>query len=573
MAGSVTGLHVFAADVGPEPLSLLDGNFNPLATAINTLSTFSNYYVDSGAVNALAITVNAPQVVASYTDGLQVQVQCANTTTSATPTLAINGLGARTLVHGDASALAIGELVAGMRFTAIYDSTLAEFRIISATYTGLAFVNPTFNATVTINAVAAKESLIVSGAAGQIAVDVLSQGGAGGVAIRLQAPATNSSGTLLFFDSTNSVTRAFIGSGAVIAGMAVADFGIAPGTSGNVLIGTANGAGIGAKFGPGGGLTLNTPSSGSTLTLNTSSGGQIISGTDGTISATGTFAAGEFNWGTASAHPFALVTGGSSRLSINAQGAVQIASPAAVQVSLTVTQNNATQAVIINGSAAEGLRIAGTAANGSFLQVYNGSTFVGFFGAALQQLTGPGTINATDLAIACNNGVNLFLGVNSTAILKLLGTTAPTIQGYGPVAAALVDMTPDKGSWTTTLSGPYTANPTGTLNWERQGTQVTIWANAAITGTATGAAGITASALPAAITPSSNRIVACGALEDNSVLGGILGQVTITSGGTIAITLMKTQAGANPVEVVGGGTFTGAGTAGILAGWSITYSL
>src|SRR5271165_5128303 len=100
MAGNLSGLHVFNADVSPEALSLLDGNFTPVVTAINTLGNYSNYYADTGAVNALTITVPGTQTV-GYGAGLQVQVKVNNTNTSATPTLAINALGSVTIVNFD----------------------------------------------------------------------------------------------------------------------------------------------------------------------------------------------------------------------------------------------------------------------------------------------------------------------------------------------------------------------------------------------------------------------------------------------------------------------------------------
>lgn len=405
MAGAVTGLHVFAADAGPEALSLLDGNFSPLAAVINTLVTYSNYYVDSGAVNALAVTVSAPQVV-SYADGLILEVTVANTTTSATPTLAVNGLGTRTIVHNDNSSLVVGELIAGQRILVIYDATNNVWRLLSATYVA------TFNATVTINAVAGKQSLVVNGAANQFAEQILGSSTAG------QSWGLN-----------------------VAAGTNSADFAF---------------------------------------------------------------------------------------------------------------------------------QVVNQAQTGQFMRIYGDG-----HGNLGPSITNSLSWNANaDFTINAASGSPLTAQVAGTSIFVANGITTPTVQGYGPTAAALVDMTPDKGSWTTTLSGPYTSNPSGTLKWERQGTQVTIWCDANILGTATTSGQpITASGLPAAITPSSSRIVVCGgALEDNGT-AGILGEVSVNSGGSMTIQLMKTATGANPVNVVGTGTFTGSGTTGILANWSITYSL
>ena len=134
MAGNISGLHVFAADTGPEPLSLLDGVNSTFETALNTLSTFSNYYVDTGGVNALNVTVGVNQEV-SLTDGLMLQIQVANTTTSTTPTLDVGSLGAKTIVTANNGALPAGALVAGMYIIVLYDATNNVFRLVSQSST------------------------------------------------------------------------------------------------------------------------------------------------------------------------------------------------------------------------------------------------------------------------------------------------------------------------------------------------------------------------------------------------------------------------------------------------------
>jgi hypothetical protein len=131
MAGNIGALHLFANDVGPEPLSLLDGNFNPLLAALNTLAVFSNYYVDAGAVNAMAVTLGTQQILLAYVDGLVLQVQVANTTTTTTPSLNVNGLGAKTLVNPDGSALSSGSITAGSYIQVIYDASLNSFIVLT----------------------------------------------------------------------------------------------------------------------------------------------------------------------------------------------------------------------------------------------------------------------------------------------------------------------------------------------------------------------------------------------------------------------------------------------------------
>lgn len=131
MAGAVTGLHVFAGDVGPEALSLLDGNYSALATAVNTLVTFGNNYIDSGAVNGAVVTVPAPQVFA-YTDGVLLYVKIAATNTSGTPTINVNALGAKQIVNIDGSNLGAAQLVGGGWALLQYEAGIGKFMLLSS---------------------------------------------------------------------------------------------------------------------------------------------------------------------------------------------------------------------------------------------------------------------------------------------------------------------------------------------------------------------------------------------------------------------------------------------------------
>lgn len=92
-------------------------------------------------------------------------------------------------------------------------------------------------------------------------------------ALLLEAPASQSVGVLQFYDSTNAVIRGYMGGGGVITGQANADFGIAAGTGGNLIIGRAAGVAIGTSFGPNGNITVSAPSSGDSLHVNGASGG------------------------------------------------------------------------------------------------------------------------------------------------------------------------------------------------------------------------------------------------------------------------------------------------------------
>lgn len=128
MAGSVTGLHTFGPDTGPEALSLLDGNYSLLANSLNALSSFSNYYVDSsGAANAITVTVTAPQTFA-YVAGIALQVKLANTNTATAVVINVNALGNKTVVLNDGAAPPVGSLTVGSILYLLFDGT--NFQVI-----------------------------------------------------------------------------------------------------------------------------------------------------------------------------------------------------------------------------------------------------------------------------------------------------------------------------------------------------------------------------------------------------------------------------------------------------------
>ena len=148
-----------------------------------------------------------------------------------------------------------------------------------------------------------------------------------------------------------------------------------------------------------------------------------------------------------------------------------------------------------------------------------------------------------------------------------------TVTGLVTTVAGLAGQS---GTWNTTLSGPWASAQSITFKWEKQGTQVTLWTDQNLNATAT-VAGQTmqsTSNLPAAITPSSARSMACAGLLDNGI-GGLMGVLQVNNGSPGSITLFLTQtfAGANPVVVTGFNTFTGAGPTGINAALSVSYSL
>jgi hypothetical protein len=149
--------------------------------------------------------------------------------------------------------------------------------------------------------------------------------------------------------------------------------------------------------------------------------------------------------------------------------------------------------------------------------------------------------------------------------------TAGSVVSAGTITAnSGKDATPDSGSWTTTLSGPWVAgsNPTGTLKWERQGSLVTVWCDTQISQTATVSTILTASALPTSITPTSNRDVVVTQLFDNGS-GGVCGDALVLTTGNIQFSML----GLSGSRILRGTSFTGSGVTGLGATLSFSYSL
>lgn len=135
--------------------------------------------------------------------------------------------------------------------------------------------------------------------------------------------------------------------------------------------------------------------------------------------------------------------------------------------------------------------------------------------------------------------------------------TSTAIQGYGPTAAGLVDMTPDTGTFTGTLTG-CTTSPTATMTWTRVGKLCLLYLNGALTGTSS-ATTMTMTGLPAEIQPATLTQYCPTYVENNSAY--VMGVCAVSASGTITF-----YAG------VPGTAFTNAGTKG-LANTTVAYLL
>lgn len=167
---------------------------------------------------------------------------------------------------------------------------------------------------------------------------------------------------------------------------------------------------------------------------------------------------------------FGIATAGVQRLTINAAGAA--------------TLNNATSGPTLTvGDTTSGL-------NNAKIGLLNFSTSLNY-DAGDSEIYNSGTANLTIAAFG-----TLKLRAGNALFMQI--TPAGLIQGQGPVAAALVDMTPDKGSFTGTYTG-MSAGTTGTVNWTRVGNLV-IMTLPALTGTSNSTS-FTMTGIPASIQP------------------------------------------------------------------------
>ena len=91
----------------------------------------------------------------------------------------------------------------------------------------------------------------------------------------------------------------------------------------------------------------------------------------------------------------------------------------------------------------------------------------------------------------------------TTTIFQLSGTAGTaSIQGYGNILGGFVDMTPDTGTATVTLTG-CTTSPTGTIFWNRIGPLV-VCVVPAVTGTSN-STGCSLTGFPTSIQPTRNQ--------------------------------------------------------------------
>jgi hypothetical protein len=162
MANAVQPQFTFANQSGPIPLAELDTNYLAITAAINSFATYGNFLVDSsGAANSITVTTPG-NTTYSYTAGTPLQVQVANTTTISAVQINVNGLGSKTVINADGTALLAGEIVQNQICQFIYDGT--SMRLVSSGASGATYSY----AKLTVGAPTSGVALTVNGLAGQV---------------------------------------------------------------------------------------------------------------------------------------------------------------------------------------------------------------------------------------------------------------------------------------------------------------------------------------------------------------------------------------------------------------------
>lgn len=111
--------------------SLVATGFDMLPTPAQVWGGSMNYVAAGGSQNAWTATV-ATSYLATYADGLTIRVKFAAANSTTTPTLNLNGLGAKTIVRDSGVALAVSDITAGMIATLTYNSTYGKWQLVQS---------------------------------------------------------------------------------------------------------------------------------------------------------------------------------------------------------------------------------------------------------------------------------------------------------------------------------------------------------------------------------------------------------------------------------------------------------
>ena len=216
-----------------------------------------------------------------------------------------------------------------------------------------------------------------------------------------------------------------------------------------------------------------------------------------------------------------------------------------------------------------GITISQQNAGGSALTINTGASGAGTYYSTLLVPAIVLNSSGSDYAKIQNDAANTWSIATGTSVTGLVtpvfqwtNAGSPSLTGRGPNAAALVDMTPDAGSYTGTLVG-CTTSPTGTIVWSKQGNQVTMTVPS-MTGTSNSTGLTITGSLPAEIQPSRNQNVIVPFLEN----AGALTHGTIqVANGSSTLTLFEGDSN------TGASWTNSATTKGVASAFTFTYML
>ena len=183
-------------------------------------------------------------------------------------------------------------------------------------------------------------------------------------------------------------------------------------------------------------------------------------------------------------------------------------------------------------------------------------TFAGSGSVTMPRITGPtsvsgGTFTTRGLADNATGNVLTLSGAGATAQL----------QGEGPLAVALVDMTPDSGSFTGTPTGGTGYSPaTVTVTWRRMGNLVAMTIPAT-TGTSNAVTFTITGSIPSALIPATSKWISVGVMLNAGV------STTFNTSVNIATGVLSFAIGASA------GVWQNSGTKGIASAIGFAYSL
>jgi hypothetical protein len=147
-------------------------------------------------------------------------------------------------------------------------------------------------------------------------------------------------------------------------------------------------------------------------------------------------------------------------------------------------------------------------------------------------------------------------------VTTALQSTKTATQAWGPIAAALVDATPDKGSFTPTYTG-FSSAPPGNITWVKMG-NIAILTLPNSTGNSN-ANTYSFSNLPASITPSTNNSAgAIIGMQDNGAPLSVTSGFRVQTNGTVRFT---------PSPTINFTAWTSSGTKGTTDNVILVYSL